>query len=66
MLPCCDTQAFEHLIQLGVISPVSASQSNSKRTMKQFRLMTLEITLDQIKEAVEKYPDCPTNILKWL
>lgn len=65
-------QAFEHLIQLEFVSPVSGGPDSTnhhlgggRRTMKEYRLMVLRVLSDQVREAVKNYPNCPTDLSRW-
>ncbi|XP_077369225.1 origin recognition complex subunit 4 [Festucalex cinctus] len=55
-------KAFEHLQQLEMIRPVDSS---SAKTQHEFRLMRLTLDNSQIIEALQKYPQCPTDIKQW-
>ncbi|XP_022045000.2 origin recognition complex subunit 4 [Acanthochromis polyacanthus] len=55
-------KAFEHLQQLELIRPVDGSSS---KTQKEFQLMRLMLDHSQIMEALQKYPQCPTDIKQW-
>ncbi|CAN9498432.1 unnamed protein product [Ophioblennius macclurei] len=55
-------KAFEHLLQLELIRPVDGS---SAKTQKDFQLMKLMLDQGQIMEALQKYPQCPTDIRQW-
>lgn len=55
-------KAFEHLINLEIISPV---RSNSGKVQKEFQMHNLELHLDQIKVAIKKYPQLPTEVRQW-
>uniref|UniRef100_A0A672JQI8 Origin recognition complex subunit 4 n=1 Tax=Salarias fasciatus TaxID=181472 RepID=A0A672JQI8_SALFA len=55
-------KAFEHLVQLELIRPVDGS---SARTQKDYQLMRLMLDQGQIMEALQKYPQCPTDVRQW-
>lgn len=55
-------QAFEHLQQLEMIRPVDSS---SAKTQREFQLMRLMLDHSQIMEALQKYPQCPTEVKQW-
>ncbi|XP_078537895.1 origin recognition complex subunit 4 isoform X3 [Lissotriton helveticus] len=55
-------KAFEHLHQLELIKPM---EGLSVRTQKEYRLMKLLLDNSQIMEALQKYPNCPTDVRQW-
>lgn len=55
-------QAFEHLQQLELIRPVDGSAAKSQ---KEYQLMRLMLDHSQIMEALQKYPQCPTDVRQW-
>ncbi|XP_040026326.2 origin recognition complex subunit 4 [Gasterosteus aculeatus] len=55
-------KAFEHLQQLEMIRPVDSS---SAKTQREFQLMRLMLDHSQIMEALQKYPQCPTEVKQW-
>ncbi|KAM6893849.1 origin recognition complex subunit 4 [Xenentodon cancila] len=55
-------KAFEHLQQLDLIRPVDGAAS---KTQREYRLMRLMLDHGQIMEALQKYPQCPTDIKQW-
>lgn len=55
-------QAFEHLQQLELIRPVDGS---SAKTQREYQLMRLMLDHGQIMEALQKYPQCPTEVKQW-
>uniref|UniRef100_A0AAQ6AAE9 Origin recognition complex subunit 4 n=1 Tax=Amphiprion ocellaris TaxID=80972 RepID=A0AAQ6AAE9_AMPOC len=55
-------KAFEHLQQLELIRPVDGS---SAKTQREFQLMRLMLDHSQIMEALQKYPQCPTDVKQW-
>ncbi|CAI9563237.1 unnamed protein product, partial [Staurois parvus] len=55
-------KAFEHLHQLELIKPM---EGLSVRTQKEYRLMKLLLDNSQILEALQKYPNCPTDVRQW-
>ncbi|XP_008299498.1 origin recognition complex subunit 4, partial [Stegastes partitus] len=55
-------KAFEHLQQLELIRPVDGS---SAKTQREFQLMRLMLDHTQIMEALQKYPQCPTDVKQW-
>ncbi|KAF3688389.1 Origin recognition complex subunit 4 [Channa argus] len=55
-------KAFEHLQQLELIRPVEGS---SAKTQSEYQLMRLMLDHSQIMEALQKYPQCPTDVKQW-
>ncbi|XP_072308169.1 origin recognition complex subunit 4 isoform X2 [Eucyclogobius newberryi] len=55
-------KAFEHLQQLELIRPLDGSGAHTQR---EFQLMRLLLDTSQIMEALQKYPQCPTDIKQW-
>ncbi|KAK3753290.1 hypothetical protein QZH41_015229, partial [Actinostola sp. cb2023] len=55
-------KAFEHLLALELIKPVDGT---SKHVQKEYRLMALLLNVKQIMDAVDKYPECPTDVKHW-
>ncbi|XP_018422278.1 PREDICTED: origin recognition complex subunit 4 [Nanorana parkeri] len=55
-------KAFEHLHQLELIKPM---EGLSVRTQKEYRLMRLLLDNSQVLEALQKYPNCPTDVRQW-
>ncbi|XP_032362448.1 origin recognition complex subunit 4 [Etheostoma spectabile] len=55
-------KAFEHLQQLELIRPLDSSAA---RIQREYQLMRLMVDHSQIMEALQKYPQCPTDIKQW-
>lgn len=55
-------KAFEHLQQLELIRPMDSSAA---RTQREYQLMRLLLDHSQIMEALQKYPQCPTDVKQW-
>ncbi|TWW63820.1 origin recognition complex subunit 4 isoform X1 [Takifugu flavidus] len=55
-------KAFEHLQQLELIRPVDGPTAKSQ---KEYQLMRLMLDHSQIMEALQKYPQCPTDVRQW-
>lgn len=55
-------KAFEHLQQLELIRPLDSASS---RTQREYQLMRLMLDQSQIMEALQKYPQCPTDLKQW-
>uniref|UniRef100_A0A8C8R901 Origin recognition complex subunit 4 n=1 Tax=Pelusios castaneus TaxID=367368 RepID=A0A8C8R901_9SAUR len=55
-------KAFEHLLQLELIKPV---EGPSVRAQREFLLMKLLLDSNQIMDALQVYPNCPTDVKQW-
>ncbi|KAJ8317772.1 hypothetical protein KUTeg_004677 [Tegillarca granosa] len=55
-------KAFEHLLQLELVKP---ADGGTTRVQKEYRLMSLLIHNSQIMDALQKYPNCPTEVKQW-
>eukprot|EP00105_Crassostrea_gigas_P044067 XP_019928215.1 PREDICTED: origin recognition complex subunit 4-like [Crassostrea gigas] len=55
-------KAFEHLIHLELVRTVDGAGS---RVQKEYRLMQMLIHPTQILDALQKYPQCPTDVRQW-
>ncbi|KAK2143556.1 hypothetical protein LSH36_832g01031 [Paralvinella palmiformis] len=55
-------KAFEHLCALELVRPVDGSTG---RTQKEYQAMTLLVDSTQVTEALQKYPNCPTEVKQW-
>ncbi|XP_036401578.1 origin recognition complex subunit 4 isoform X1 [Megalops cyprinoides] len=55
-------KAFEHLQQLELIKPMDGSTA---KTQKEYQLVKLMLDHSQIMEALQKYPQCPTDVKQW-
>ncbi|XP_047403353.1 origin recognition complex subunit 4 isoform X2 [Sciurus carolinensis] len=55
-------KAFEHLQQLELIKPLERTSANSQR---EYQLMKLLLDNTQIMNALQKYPNCPTDVRQW-
>uniref|UniRef100_A0ACB8G0W6 Origin recognition complex subunit 4 n=1 Tax=Sphaerodactylus townsendi TaxID=933632 RepID=A0ACB8G0W6_9SAUR len=55
-------KAFEHLQQLELIKPV---EGLSACAQKEYLLMKLLLDNNQIMDAVQVYPNCPTDVKQW-
>lgn len=56
-------KAFEHLIALELVKPNDTGSGT--KVQKEYRLMSLLIHHSQILTALQKYPNCPTEISQW-
>lgn len=55
-------QAFEHLLQLELVKPI---ERPSVRAQKEYLLMRLLLDNNQIMDALQLYPNCPTDVKQW-
>ncbi|XP_067405592.1 origin recognition complex subunit 4 isoform X1 [Emydura macquarii macquarii] len=55
-------KAFEHLLQLELIKPIDGP---SLRAQREFLLMKLLLDNNQIMDALQLYPNCPTDVKQW-
>ncbi|XP_012684742.2 origin recognition complex subunit 4 [Clupea harengus] len=55
-------KAFEHLQQLELIRPVEAC---SVKIQRDYQLMKLMLDHTQVMEAIQRYPQCPTDVRQW-
>ncbi|KAM9380722.1 origin recognition complex subunit 4 [Phaethornis superciliosus] len=56
-------KAFEHLVQLELVKPIE--RPSSVRAQKEYLLMRLLLDNSQIMDALQVYPNCPTDIKQW-
>ncbi|XP_062852971.1 origin recognition complex subunit 4 [Trichomycterus rosablanca] len=55
-------KAFEHLLQLELIRPVDGGVCKVQR---EYQLMRLMLDHTQVMEALQRYPQCPTDVKQW-
>uniref|UniRef100_A0A663NCV8 Origin recognition complex subunit 4 n=2 Tax=Athene TaxID=126785 RepID=A0A663NCV8_ATHCN len=55
-------KAFEHLIQLELVKPI---ERPSVRAQREYLLMNLLLDNNQIMDALQAYPNCPTDVKQW-
>ncbi|XP_008823397.1 origin recognition complex subunit 4 isoform X2 [Nannospalax galili] len=55
-------KAFEHLQQLELIKPMERTSVSSQR---EYQLVKLLLDNTQIMSALQKYPNCPTDVRQW-
>ncbi|XP_044525823.1 origin recognition complex subunit 4 [Gracilinanus agilis] len=55
-------KAFEHLQQLELVKAVERTSVNTQR---EFQLVKLLLDNNQIMDALQKYPNCPTDVRQW-
>ncbi|KAM6070756.1 origin recognition complex subunit 4 isoform 2-T6 [Chlamydotis macqueenii] len=55
-------KAFEHLLQLELVKPL---ERPSVRVQREYLLMKLLLDNNQIMDALQAYPNCPTDVKQW-
>nr|XP_023963770.1 origin recognition complex subunit 4 isoform X2 [Chrysemys picta bellii] len=55
-------KAFEHLLQLELIKPI---EGLPLRAQREYLLMKLLLDNNQIMDALQVYPNCPTDVKQW-
>lgn len=55
-------KAFEHLLQLELVKPI---ERPSVRSQREYLLMELLLDNNQIMDALQAYPNCPTDVKQW-
>ncbi|XP_062354429.1 origin recognition complex subunit 4 isoform X3 [Cinclus cinclus] len=55
-------KAFEHLLQLELVQPL---ERPSVRAQREYLLMKLLLDSSQIMDALQVYPNCPTDVKQW-
>ncbi|OPJ79697.1 origin recognition complex subunit 4 isoform X2 [Patagioenas fasciata] len=55
-------KAFEHLVQLELVKPL---ERPSVRAQREYLLMRLLLDNKQIMDALQVYPNCPTDVKQW-
>ncbi|KAJ7427812.1 Origin recognition complex subunit 4 [Willisornis vidua] len=55
-------KAFEHLLQLELVRPL---ERPCVRTQREFLLVQLLLDSTQIMDALQVYPNCPTDVKQW-
>ncbi|XP_074450293.1 origin recognition complex subunit 4 isoform X2 [Larus michahellis] len=55
-------KAFEHLLQLELVKPI---ERPSVRVQREYLLMKLVLDNNQIMDALQAYPNCPTDVKQW-
>lgn len=61
-VPCVCSQAFEHLVELEMVRAVDSAAGKVQR---EYQLMRLMLEHGQVMEALQKYPQCPTDVKQW-
>ncbi|XP_074158233.1 origin recognition complex subunit 4 isoform X6 [Sminthopsis crassicaudata] len=55
-------KAFEHLQQLELVKVMERTSVNTQR---EYQLVKLLLDNNQIMDALQKYPNCPTDVRQW-
>ncbi|KAF4792471.1 Origin recognition complex subunit 4 [Turdus rufiventris] len=55
-------KAFEHLLQLELVQPL---ERPAARAQREYLLMKLLLDSSQIMDALQVYPNCPTDVKQW-
>ncbi|NWW93047.1 ORC4 protein, partial [Rhynochetos jubatus] len=55
-------KAFEHLLQLELVKPM---EKPSVRTQREYLPMKMLLDNNQIMDALQAYPNCPTDVKQW-
>ncbi|NXR65649.1 ORC4 protein, partial [Rhadina sibilatrix] len=55
-------KAFEHLLQLELVQPL---ERPSVRAQREYLLLKLLLDSRQIMDALQVYPNCPTDVKQW-
>jgi len=58
-------RAFEHLQSVGLVCPTEQRTTASSGLPKEYRKMTLMLSCREVNEAVQAYPNCPTDLQQW-
>merc|ERR1719225_531376 len=59
------SKCWENLLELELVSPRGSGRSQGG-IQEQFSLHTGQVPPAVLSQAVEKYPNCPTEVLQWL
>ncbi len=44
---------------------VEATGSSANKVMKEYQSVVLSLGVDQFRDALQRYPNCPTDIQRW-
>ncbi|XP_065920695.1 origin recognition complex subunit 4-like [Dysidea avara] len=58
-------RAFERLQSAGLVCPTEQRTTASSALPKEYRKMSLMLSCREVKEAVQTYPNCPTDLQQW-
>ena len=57
--------AFEHLQSIGLVYPADCRGVKGNTLPKQYCKMNLAMSCREVKDAVQAYPNCPTDLQQW-
>ena len=61
-------QAFDHLLSLELLVPVTGeptSLSAGRHQLREYTTVQLVLSGEQITSCVQDYPNCPTDLVRW-
>ena len=58
-------QAFDHLLALEILVPVADSALSKQGQLREYMSVQLVLSKEQISKAVQNYPNCPTDLVRW-
>lgn len=53
------------MVRLKVVCSVEAGEAEGTKTMKEFKLMELNVLENQVKEAIKTFGECPRDVTQW-
>ncbi|TRZ01022.1 hypothetical protein DNTS_016668 [Danionella cerebrum] len=56
-------KAFEHLVQLELVRPLDSG--GVCKVQREYQLMRMMLDHTQVMEALQRYPQCPTDVKQW-
>ena len=57
--------AFEHLQSVGLVYPADQRGTKVNALPKQYCKMYLAMSCREVRDAVQSYPNCPTDLQQW-
>lgn len=48
-----------------MVCSVEAGEAEGTKTMKEFKLMELNVLENQVKEAIKTFGECPRDVTQW-
>ena len=57
--------AFEHLQSIGLVYPTDCRGMKGSALPKQYCKMYLAMSCREVKDAIQSYPNCPTDLQQW-
>uniref|UniRef100_H2ZA47 Origin recognition complex subunit 4 n=1 Tax=Ciona savignyi TaxID=51511 RepID=H2ZA47_CIOSA len=58
-------KAFEHLTELELLKSKDNCVTAGSKILKEYRPMILLVEQQQLRDAIYKYPGCPTDVQQW-